>query len=41
LNESVVRYAWLAGGIEQGCPQRWRRKLARGEEATLGATAAR
>ena len=25
----------------QGCPQRWRRKLARGEEATLGATAAR
>jgi len=32
---------WPAVGIEQGSPPACRRKVARGEEATLGATAAR
>jgi hypothetical protein len=32
---------FIAAGIEPGCPQGWRRLVARGEEATLGATAAR
>ena len=41
LNEMALRSEGLAGGIEQGGPQRCRRQLARGEEATLGATAAR
>jgi len=33
--------SWPAAGIDEACPQGQRRQLARGEEATLGATAAR
>jgi len=31
----------IAGGIEHGSPPSWQQLVARGEEATLGATAAR